>query len=280
VQPIVRLTASVVMGLWLAGVPAAGAEAEQPVSVSRQHHPWGRFEPGAWKLVRVSTQTLDEQGVVVSSSTSETRTTLMAVEEDGVVLEVRAEVKVAGKSFAAEPRVIKQGFHGEPSSANVQAKPAQAAQVVLEGQQVRCWSQQFVLETPNANTLVTLYFSDQVAPYLLKRTSTSTNPDTGEILAQTEVEIVARHLPWKVLSEVKPCVLIRSRRSHAKGTVVTWALSSSDVPGSVVAHTSKELDADGNVLRRSVLELVDYGVECTTERPGLFGRRRRVRPGS
>ncbi len=276
-QSIVRLTASMVFGLWLA---AAAAAAEQPDSVSRRHHPWGRFEPGAWKLVRVTTQTLDEQGVVGSSSTSETRTTLMSVEEDGVVLEVQAVVEVAGKHFAAEPRTIKQGFHGELSAAQVQMEPAQAGQVVLEGRQVACWVQEFVFQTPGAKTLVTLHFSDQVAPYLLKRASTTTDPETGETLAQTQVEIIARHLPWKLRSEIRPCVLIRTTRKHAKGMVVTWALSSSDVPGSVVAHSSKELNANGRVVRRSVLELVDYGVECTTERPGLFGRRRRMRPGS
>lgn len=278
-QSIVRSCASVVLALWLAAA-AAGAEQPGSVSVSFQHHPWGRFEPGAWKLVRVTTQTLDEQGLVASTSTSETRTTLLAVEKDGVVLEVEATVEVAGKHFAAEPQVIKQGFHGEPSPAVVQAEPAQAGQVVLEGQPVACWVQQFVLQAPGAKTVVTLYFSDQVAPYLLKRTSTTTDPQTGQTLAQTQVEIIARHLPWKVRSEIKPCVLIRTTRKHAKGTVVTWTLSSSDVPGSVVAHSSKELDAEGRVVRRSVLELVDYGSECPAERPGLFGHRRRPRPSN
>jgi hypothetical protein len=33
------------------------------------------------------------------------------------------------------------------------------------------------------------------------------------------------------------------------------------VPGGIVAHSSKELDADGHLIRRSTLEVVDYGLE-------------------
>jgi len=276
VQPIVRFFVSVVLGSWLAAL-AAGAE--QPGSVSRQHHPWGRFEPGAWKLVRVTTQTLDEQGLVVSSSTNETRTTLISLDDEGVVLRVEAVVEVAGKRFAAEPRVVKQGFHGELLTDRVLVEPAQAGQVVLDGRQVPCWVQQFILQAAGAKTVVTLHFSDREPPYLLQRETVTTDPETDETLDQTKVEIVSRNLPWKVLGELKPCVLIRSTRKHAKGTVITWALSCIDVPGSVVAHTSKELDAEGRVVRRSVLELVDYGAECSPERQGLFGRRRRPRAG-
>ena len=82
-------------------------------------HPWGRFAARAWKLVRVVTETLDERGQVVSTSTADTRTTLVGLDDDGVTLEVQACVEVAGKRFQAEPQTVKQGFHGELAVPNL-----------------------------------------------------------------------------------------------------------------------------------------------------------------
>jgi hypothetical protein len=47
-----------------------------------------------------------------------------------------------------------------------------------------------------------------------------------------------------------------------------------DVPGGVVSHSSKEVDKNGRLLRRSTLELVDYNIDPDRERSGLFGRKR------
>jgi len=45
-----------------------------------------------------------------------------------------------------------------------------------------------------------------------------------------------------------------------------------DVPGGIVSRTSKQLDADGNVTRRTTVELVDYG--AVEEQAPDAGRRR------
>ena len=68
------------------------------------------------------------------------------------------------------------------------------------------------------------------------------------------------------------CLKIVQR--HAKGTVVTLAMTSSEVPGGVVSHLSKETDTSGRLVCRSNLELVSYGLQPEEERTGLFGRKR------
>ena len=85
-------------------------------------HPWGCCQPGTWKLVRVVTETLDEGGRVIGSSTTETKTTLVAADRDGITLEIQASMEVAGKRFQAEPQTVKQGFHGESSDAQLAPK--------------------------------------------------------------------------------------------------------------------------------------------------------------
>ena len=62
--------------------------AEQKTVILPEHHPWGAFRPGAWKQVCVVTETLDEKGFVKNTSTIETKTTLISVDED-VLLSLR-----------------------------------------------------------------------------------------------------------------------------------------------------------------------------------------------
>ena len=115
----------------------SSGEAGQP-GITPRLHPWGRFDPGAWKLVRVVTETLNERGQVVSTSTADTRTTLVDLDDDGVTLEVQACVEVAGKRFQAEPQTVKQGFHGELAVPNLKLSDPVDGQVVIEDRKIAC----------------------------------------------------------------------------------------------------------------------------------------------
>src|SRR3990167_7403034 len=101
----------VLLGVSLVSVCALATAEES--GVTARFHPWGLFDPGAWKTVRVVTETLDERGQVVSTSTTDSKTTLVDIDNDGVTLEIQASMEVAGKRFEAEPQTVKQGFHGE-----------------------------------------------------------------------------------------------------------------------------------------------------------------------
>ena len=59
---------------------------------------------------------------------------------------------------------------------------------------------------------------------------------------------------------------------NAKGTVTTLAVVLPDVPGGVVSHSQKEVDASGRVVRRSTLKLLDYSVHPENDR-GPFNRK-------
>ena len=109
VRSLIRtgLLAVVLAGLW------PGLCSAESVAALRQRHPWGRFEPGAWKLVRVVTETLDERGQVVSTSTTESKTTLKKVEDNEVTLLVELVVEIGGRRLDSEPQTVRQGFHGE-----------------------------------------------------------------------------------------------------------------------------------------------------------------------
>jgi hypothetical protein len=256
------------MGL---GAPWSAA---QEAGLCARHHAWGRFQPGAWKLVRTVTETLDDQGLVMSTSVTETKTTLTKIEADGVVLEVEVGIEVAGKQFDGQPQCIKQGFHGELASSNVTVKPAVPAQVTIDDRKVDCFVQQVGFSTAHGRTSTSLYYSDTLAPYLLKRKSTTTDPESQQVLSSTSMEVVALDMPQKVLAGIKSAACLKIVQRHAKGTVVTLAMTSSEVPGGVVSHLSKETDTGGRLVCRSNLELVSYGLQPEEERTGLFGRKR------
>jgi hypothetical protein len=263
-----------ILASFLAATVHCGLVLAQESPLSAKHHPWGRFRPGAWKLVRVVTETLDERGQVAGTCVTETRTSLVKIEDDGVTLEVEVGIEVAGKQFDGQPQCIKQGFHGELSGPEVHAGRAVAGEVSVEGRKMPCRTQQIESAGPNGKTVTTVYYSDAPAPYVLRRESTTTDAEGKNVVGETTLEVIAIDMPCKVLSEMKNAAYVKAVQKHAAGTVTTLATTAADVPGGVVYHTSKEMDKEGRLVRRSTLELVSYGLQAEEERPGVFGRKR------
>ena len=258
---------------------AAGISAAQEVELSRQHHPWGHFRPGAWKMVRVVTETLDERGLVTSTTTHDTRTVLQSVDANGVTLDVAVTVEVAGKRFEAEPQTVTQPFHSEAAGADSKPTPSGETTVTIEGKKVPVHLARLEYNGPNNTnkTATNIYYSDKVSPFVLRRETTTTDADGTAIVNESVVEVLATEMPWKASGEIKTTSLVKSTVKNSRGTIVTFAHTSPEVPGGVVSHTSKEIDRSGRIVRRSTLELVDFGLERQEEPGGLFRLKRRPR---
>ncbi len=248
----------------------------QDVGVSARHNAWARFQSGAWKLVRVSTETLDDSGRVVSTNVTETKTSLTKLEGECVVLEVEVGVEIAGKQFDGLPQCVKQGFHGELCGGDVKLQPSTSAELTIEDRKIACRSQQIEISTSVGRTSVSLCYSDSLAPFILRRDS-KTKDTADKVISETLSEVIALDMPQRVLTEIKNVSCIKTVQKSSKGTVTTLAMSSPDVPGGVVSQTTKEMDPAGRLIRRSTLEVVSYGTRPEKERTGLFGRKRGVR---
>ena len=109
----VRFLFSLTLAWSLIVGPCSFTALAQKTGIPAEHHSWGRFKPGAWKLVRVLTEALDENGLVTSTSSTKTKTTLISVDKDGVTLEVKVEVETSGTQFESQPEIRRLGFHGE-----------------------------------------------------------------------------------------------------------------------------------------------------------------------
>lgn len=246
----------------------------QPPRALRQRHPWARFEPGAWKLVRVVTETFDEHGAVASTSTTETRTTLKQVDADGVTLLVEVVVEIGGRRLDGEPQEIRQGFHGELAGQQVKVTDGGPATVTIEGRPYPCEIEQ--TECTSAHTLITTktYYSATVAPYALKLESVTADARTGAKLSETEWQVTSLNTSCRVLRQPRSAAQVTSVHRHPRGTTTTMTATSVDFPGGIICHSAKEVDAQGRLVRRSTLELVAFGLEPDESRAGPLRRGR------
>ncbi|HOP76351.1 MAG: hypothetical protein WBH86_09490 [Thermogutta sp.] len=232
------------------------------VDVPRQVHPWGRFEPGAWKIMRATTESFE--GGAQSVSITETRATLQEITAAGVTVRVEMLVEVAGKRFRPEPQTVRQGFHGELLTSDSKIKDLGSTEVIVQGRSITC--QVLEVETVNAGvrTLSKITYSPTVAPYVIQRDSIRTELAGNRILESSHMEVTILDVPCRVGLRVLSAAQTRTVQTFPRGSVVTLSLVSGDVPGGVVCQTTKETDDTRKLVRRTTLELVDFGL-----RPGL-----------
>lgn len=245
-------------------------------AVPRNRHPWGRFAIGSWKRVRVQSESLDENGQVTGTSTTETTTTLVDVDKDGYTLHIEVTIEVAGRRRPATPQIIKQGFNGEPKGQQVSFKKIGDGSVTIAGSIITSEIRQTIVNGGNTKRITTIHYSDKIAPFVLKLNTTITDLTKQESKYQTEVEVIAISMPCKVLAEMMTTSHVKTIHKQPNGSRVTLEVQCINVPGGVVSHSSKETNAKGQVVRRSILELLDYGIG--EEQDDRRGNRRRVLP--
>lgn len=250
----------------------------QPGQSLDKHHPWAAFSPGAWKLVRAVAETYDADGVVTGTGETETKTTLTTIDNNGVTLEVAVAVWVAGKRLDPQPQSVRQGFFGESEGEKVAIKELPAADVIIEGRTIPCRVQE-VQTTDAANKWVRttkVFINDDVAPYVLKRETVTKECGKDAIVSRTSTVVDALGLPCETDRGVLTVAHARTVVHEERGVTTTLAYLSTDVPGGVVCQWSKEEDKLGRPLRRTVSELIDFGLEPeVAARTGLFQRRLR-----
>jgi hypothetical protein len=120
---------------------------------------------------------------------------------------------------------------------------------------------QIVTNGGDSKKTTTVYFSPTFAPHVLRRETTVQRADDSQPIATSSVEVLAVGMPYKVLSETKTVSLIKTVNRHQDGSTVTVEVYTPDVPGGIVANTTREMNGAGRVIRRSTLELVDYGLD-------------------
>lgn len=232
--------------------------------IPRQHHEWGRFPVGSWKKVRLVTEKLDRNGKVISSNVSETTTTVAAVHADSVELRLETVVEVAGKQFNKQPQTVTEGFGGEvltePGEDEQLVKHVGTDDVVINGRKLESEVKTITVRRPRCRWTSRIYYCRNVAPYVLRREIRAQDPGGGATQYQTTWEVTALEMPLEVRGKLRPTSHVRTVHTTPQGKTITLEVRCEEVPGGYVSHTSKQLDAQGHLIGRSTLELVDFNV--------------------
>ena len=228
------------------------------------NHPWARFEVGSWKRVRMSHESVGADGQVEQTSVTETKTTLVEVASTGYQLNVELTVELAGKRFPAEPKRIRQGFHGETNGQSANVQPLGASELVIDGKKYPIEMRKVVINGDDQKRTTLVHYNDQVSPYVLKRVTTATDAAGDKPNYESIVEVVAVAMPYRVISDIRLVSLLKTTQKQASGaSTITFEVHCDDVPGGIVAHSAKELNAQNQVVSRSTLELAEYHVVGT-----------------
>ena len=250
---------SLCLGWLIFSVTASVVSAE---GIERKFHAWGRFNAGSSKHEKITTQSYDAAGKLETTSVTDKVTTLTAVEKDSYTLQIDTTVEVAG-SQVQSTTTLRRGFDdvefSKPSEGTATVTAEGTANVLVDEQPIPAQVYQAVSLGKIERTVTKLFYSEQ-PPYLLK-SETTRIPLSGGPPSRTTFDVMSIDIPWKVSADLHSSAIARRIRRHPKGRAVEWSVIVSDIPGGVVAASTKELDAKGKMQRRSVLELLDYEVK-------------------
>ena len=259
--------------LLLCGGMLCASVSADDLGLTPQHDPWGRFQPGAWSLVRVRTETFNDGSVL--ESTAETRTTLAAVEEDRVRLTVDVGVRIGGKEIPTNPQTISQGFHGDQTKVEPKVYDLGEGEVLIENRQIPCRIQRLEFPRPVGRKVITVYYSDEVEPYVLRQETAVYGEEEGAApTSETKMQVVSLAARCRIWRNFRSASRVKTVHKDASGTTTTWAWTSALVPGGVVCYTSQQVDKAGRLVFYRELQLLDYGLQESSARSGLFWRMR------
>ncbi|NIL97015.1 MAG: hypothetical protein GTO76_05615 [Planctomycetales bacterium] len=245
--------------------------------ISMEHHSWGRFEPGAWQQTRTVTETLDEGGQVIGLSTAEQKMTLVAIGPDNVEVRIESTVEVGGKKFTAPVQTLLQGSHGEIVGLQLGVEELGRQETPIDGQPVECVVRKYVIADQLDQKTIKVFYSPDVAPYVLRREVQVTGRRGRRAARRSSAQVVAVGMPHRLLSEIVNTAHTKTVEQYDKGSKITLAVHAQEVPGEVVAFTSKELNIEGVLVRRSTMELIDFGYDSDGEQGKVRYRRARRR---
>lgn len=232
--------------------------AEADANAFRRFHVWGRFQPGSWVVVRQVVETLDSNGQVASTSSTETRTTLAAIENQCLTLKVQASLEVGGKKLDGPTQELKQGPEGARPDMPMAVTIAGQEDVSLQGRTFTCRVEQSETSVDGRKTVTRVWSSPEAEPFDLRRQTTIIDETSGKILDETTVEVVSLSPQRRILARSRPAAEIRIVHRHPRGSTTAQAVNCPDVPGGLVSQSTEEFDAEGKLLRRTKIELVDF----------------------
>jgi hypothetical protein len=228
--------------------------------IPAESHPWAKFPPGSWARNRITKETYDARGVATTSA-EEIRTILKATSGASYTLTVERSVNVGNRQFVLEAHEQTFGLSGEKDQEKVESVTTLGdSELVINGRKIPCEVRQAVMNGEGAKrTTLKVFYSADVTPHALRREwSVGQTPQAPA--ATTVEEVISVGLPYPVAGQLRAAAFVHTLQKLASQTKESMEVTCDEVPGGIVAQWSKELDADGKLVRRTTQELIDFGV--------------------
>ncbi len=248
--------------------------------LSRQHHPWARYQPGAWRKVQTITSVLDKDGSVTSRNMTTQTETLETVAEGKYVLKVQATVDLGGKQIVGEAKTRVLHIETDGAGSVSTSRRLGDRPVVIAGRQVEAQLWELRYQQGDQNLLDRVSYATKLFPYVLRRVTyldqgrvesvasesedEIADPDnkTSSDTVEEDSELIALAMPCHdSAGRIRFCACFRTITYRSKGDRVRLAYCSPDVPGGEISVGTTDFDADGNPVRISATSLLDHGGE-------------------
>jgi len=249
----------------------------------QKHHAWGRFQPGSWKRVRVRKDKIDAEGKVVSTTTTDSITTLVETNSSSYTLMVDSEVEVGTQVFRGRPKYLKRYFRDELNGKIINDEALPTEELKIGVSNVQSSVRRIIFTADDWRRETRIHFSTN-SPFILRRHTKSHAP-SGALGYETKVQATRLGLLRRVRGEPRRVHEVQVVHRQAAHTTTTHETHCPDVPGAVIAHRLAQTDEKGRVVSRSRLELIDYHVstgknQIRRGRRGLLPRHTRGVTGS
>jgi hypothetical protein len=253
------------MGSLFAGICYAvlfAASGSAPTPLTANEHTWGRFLPGTWCIVQTVTVSNIEGRSV--QSTQAVRTTLQSVDESGVTLQEVETLEVGGRVVERGPQIVKYDFFNEPVQENVQVRYGPPEKLMVDRKVVPCAVRIYEQQTSGGHLTTTIWYTPHVYPHILRiervLRSVSDGESAGGQIIRTSVTLVQETSALRALrgNRRNRTYTLQTVEKAGNITRITDSRCSWDVPGGLLESTTRELDAQGREIRRSVSRMTNY----------------------
>ena len=224
--------------------PATGVE------IPSVHHPWGRFAPGSWQRLRVTTESFSS-GAEKRVHVAEITTSLVGVLEDGVIL--TREVHSGGEVHRDEK--VKYAWDGSRPNDTTREKYS-LGEVDIEGKTYTCQTWVLTTQREKQKRVVKTWYCPDHSPFLLKHLIRVTGEDRHTVSTRVTRLALKKEIQNRQLDVWETQTFISKPTTATRMT----SLHSPDIPGGLVFSSSESRDGQQGLSQRVVRELVAHRV--------------------
>jgi hypothetical protein len=223
-------------------------------------HSWGRFTPSSWRRLQTTVWTISAGHRI--GNTSETKTILDSVDGDSVALLENAGTGTNTETTGTKPVKKYFDFYNIPLSDNTKIIIGTPMKLVIGGRIVPCERRTYEQTTPTVTRKITVWYSTQVYPYVMriertvKNVSTATEPEI-KVLSQSTFEVTDSSA-FRLLTSKQGTYRTRTIKQSGNVTSVADGYCSLHVPGGLIRENTREFDELGNEIRTIETRLLNY----------------------